>query len=155
MHDKYLVHHGILGQKWGVRRFQNEDGSLTERGKKRLQKKDLRWAKRNENRITNKTFNKSKKEIKRYQRKVLDKSYSDKGRTYMNAYNQKLAEVMTDKVSKYKAPSGRAVKFVAKRGEYGVYMAIAGENYDMSKVKNGIWANGKVAYRNQNVSMAR
>lgn len=30
-----LRHHGILGQKWGVRRFQNKDGSLTEAGKKR------------------------------------------------------------------------------------------------------------------------
>lgn len=28
-----LYHHGIKGQKWGVRRFQNEDGSLTEDGK--------------------------------------------------------------------------------------------------------------------------
>jgi len=31
-----LYHHGIKGQKWGVRRFQNPDGSLTEEGKKRL-----------------------------------------------------------------------------------------------------------------------
>lgn len=31
----YLMHHGIKGQKWGIRRFQNEDGSLTEAGKKR------------------------------------------------------------------------------------------------------------------------
>lgn len=31
----YLAHHGILGQKWGVRRFQNKDGSYTAAGKKR------------------------------------------------------------------------------------------------------------------------
>lgn len=31
----HLEHHGILGQKWGVRRYQNPDGTLTEEGKKR------------------------------------------------------------------------------------------------------------------------
>ena len=31
----YLTHHGIKGQKWGVRRFENEDGSLTPAGKAR------------------------------------------------------------------------------------------------------------------------
>ena len=30
-----LYHFGILGQKWGIRRYQNKDGSLTELGKKR------------------------------------------------------------------------------------------------------------------------
>lgn len=31
----YISHHGIKGMKWGVRRYQNKDGSLTAKGKKR------------------------------------------------------------------------------------------------------------------------
>lgn len=34
----YICHHGIKGQRWGVRRYQNEDGSLNEDGKKRYAK---------------------------------------------------------------------------------------------------------------------
>ena len=33
--DNYLMHHGIKGQKWGVRRYQNPDGTFTEAGKSR------------------------------------------------------------------------------------------------------------------------
>lgn len=34
--ETYLEHHGIKGQKWGIRRYQNPDGSLTEAGKAKL-----------------------------------------------------------------------------------------------------------------------
>lgn len=41
-YTNYLKHHGVKGQKWGVRRYQNSDGTLTEAGKKRQLKKAKR-----------------------------------------------------------------------------------------------------------------
>lgn len=42
--DEELKHHGIKGMKWGVRRFQNADGSLTPEGRKRYGSGDLKEA---------------------------------------------------------------------------------------------------------------
>ena len=44
MDDQELYHHGILGQRWGVRRFQNADGTYTNAGKKRRQEDDAEKA---------------------------------------------------------------------------------------------------------------
>lgn len=43
--DSDLQHHGILGQKWGVRRYQNLDGTRTDAGKRREAKDQFREAK--------------------------------------------------------------------------------------------------------------
>lgn len=158
MEEEYLEHHGILGMHWGIRRYQNPDGTLTDAGRRRLEKKDTKWAKKNYNKITNNAYKQSKKEMREYT-KELNKEISPLNKsgklsmTYVNAYNQKLAELMNTKVSDLMSPSGRAVKFIAKRGEVGVHLALADQGYNMEAVKNGIYATGKIAYKNKNVDM--
>lgn len=39
-----IQHYGVLGMKWGVRRYQNSDGTLTAAGKKRKQKQETKAA---------------------------------------------------------------------------------------------------------------
>ena len=60
---------------------------------------------------------------------------------------------MTKNAADIKAPSGRSVKFVAKRAEYGVMMALADANYDMSQFKNGVWSSGRIAYKKKQVNI--
>ena len=153
-----LYHHGIKGMRWGVRRYQNPDGSLTPAGQRRIAKKDARWAKRNMDKITNKARKASSKELNAYSRELmrLPGAVNKNGKlssNTINAYNRRMAELMNTKVSGIAAPSGRVVQFVAKRGEIGVHMALTTAGYDMSQFKNGIYGSGKIAYRGQNANM--
>ena len=59
MYNKELYHHGIKGQKWGVRRYQNKDGSLTQLGRSR--KNSTRYGKRKEYDLSNRDHSKSDK----------------------------------------------------------------------------------------------
>lgn len=147
-----LYHHGILGQKWGIRRTPEELGHLT--------RKDQRWVKRKNEKITKKAKKESSKELRQYQKELLRKkgAYKKGGSisaATMNAYNQRMAELMSEKVSNIRSPSGKLVQFVAKRGEVGVYMALADEGYNMQQLKNGVFGSGKIAYRKTVVNQVK
>ena len=45
MSSNELTHHGIKGMRWGVRRYQNKDGSLTKAGRKKMAKLDKEYSK--------------------------------------------------------------------------------------------------------------
>lgn len=44
--NNYIAHHGVKGQRWGIRRYQNEDGTLTSAGQKRYTKELAAYEKR-------------------------------------------------------------------------------------------------------------
>ena len=135
------------------------DGQINERKLQKIENRDNRWAKRNYDRLMNKAYKPVRREMDKYVKKELNPLYAKQlregkmSRSYMNDFNRKLAELMNQSSSSLVAPSGRIVKFVAKRGELGVHLALADADYDMSQLKKGVYGSGKIAYRKTHVNM--
>lgn len=107
-YPSYLIHYGIEGQKWGVRRFQNEDGTYTsdglERRKKLIEqgapKKEIRQAKKEGKRELryNKQLRKEQAKIGRKFDRKTEKILRDqeKGKTVSNRRINKAIKLGTE-----------------------------------------------------------
>jgi len=154
MNQTYLQHHGVAKQRWGFRRFQNPDGSLTALGRARLDQKDNKWASTKGEKIKKKLQKLVSKDMDEFVKSQLAISYTPKGKISSSTilqYNNKMASLLNQKVGSVPAPSGRILKFVAKRGELGVHTAVADAGYDISQLEKGVFGTGKVAYKKENL----
>lgn len=74
-HEEMLEHHGIKGQKWGVRRYQNKDGSRTALGKKRESSPDTKEKEARKADVKNRRTMSDTDLKKRVERMKLEKEY--------------------------------------------------------------------------------
>lgn len=141
-----LYHYGVLGMKWGVRKQQ--------RAIVRLERKDDKWLKKHGDKLQTKVMKTSRSEMNNFVRDELKQVFKTNGKlssATILQYNKKLATVLNQEIGNVSSPSGRVLRFVAKRGTLGVHQALADSGYDMTRVKNGVYSGGKVAYKNENL----
>ena len=110
MENNELKHHGIIGMKWGVRRYQNKDGTLTAAGKKRASRLESQY-----NDLTGKKLAKSSKNTSESQgtKKKLSDMTDDELKSRINRLQSEKTYLDLDKQVKALQPEqiSRGKKF--------------------------------------------
>ena len=127
---KELYHHGIKGQKWGVRRYQNEDGTLTAAGQKRYgtqEKADYASLSR-----------KQKKAVKQFEKSQRQEAHKKSRSEYNKAtdYADKHGLDYDDVV--YKEERANYIKASKKSGNYekvGKHIIEYNKKLDVAEIK--------------------
>lgn len=124
-----LTHHGIKGQRWGIRRYQNSDGTLTTAGKQRVSEAKKRSDSKNRGTLTNAQL---KAKIERLQLekqlRELTNQEVNSGRTY--------AETIL------KSIGTKTVTTIASGALLYVGKAIVTKSFDTTEFGNAIFNGG-------------
>lgn len=101
-----LYHHGVLGMKWGVRRYQNADGTLTPAGKKRANKLASKYAE-----VTGKKLVVKKKTVSEHKEKDIKQMSDQELQRRINRINM---EKTYSKLTSPKETKSRGKRFIDK-----------------------------------------
>ena len=119
MENQILQHHGIKGQRWGVRRYQRPDGSLTREGKRRASNIYQNYYTKGSD-----DLKKAQVEINRKATKDSDKAYNDT----MDRFNKKFGNELSEDIF---------IKAVNATGEaYDLQLSSSKVKYTADFVKN-------------------
>lgn len=132
--DNSLCHHGIRGMKWGRRRYQNKDGSLTPAGRKRYSSADERVKESRRNDVKNRRTLSDADIKKKIERLKMEKELKDLTERDLNPGRKAVSDVLKS--------SGKKLATVAVTGgaAYAVKVAMT-KKFDISEAASYIVPN--------------
>ena len=142
-----LYHHGVKGMKWGVRRYQNADGSLTDSGKKKEYKKSLKTDKKirrdlelktyDSARFANAYYKKSKSYSKKYEKAISKDPTKSKQKTQRIENTKNLLDLSAKSWNTYNSENVQRLK---KQVDFMIskYSGTKIKDVDTKLMKNGI-----------------